>query len=165
MATTSPVAVPAPVRRTVARDTTPDPPVSALVALVARVAERRPELAGRADRAAALLASRTVVEAGPGRWLVQSQSNREGFYQVTFAATADGRLVTPSACTCPDAGRGDGACCKHQLAVWMLAQWRAESRLRAAVVPAPRPSAALRVSAADHAEMSALVASNGRRRA
>ena len=127
-----------------AQPTTPAPvvPTFSLPTLrqaLAALHAEQPEHGARLDRAAAILATRTLERFGAS-WLVESESHPGQYYMVT-------RDGYGARCLCPDYRERGGLACKHILAVTLLARCErletdAEQAVRdeGNVVPFPTPT-------------------------
>jgi hypothetical protein len=102
-----------------AQPTTPTPvvPTFSLPTLrqaLAALHAEQPEHGARLDRAAAILATRTLERFGTG-WLVESETLPGQYYLVS-------RDGYGARCLCPDYRERGGLACKHILAVTLLAR-------------------------------------------
>jgi hypothetical protein len=82
--------------------------VSTLREIVARGKQRRPELAGRIERAAMIALFRAIGRQEDGTFLVESDSRPGQFYRVN------------GTCDCPDHAKAPDGWCKHRLAIGLL---------------------------------------------
>ena len=127
------------------QDTTPAPAITlaTLRAVLAMGQAAHPDLAPRMERAALIVALRSIQPAmaasnrGVGYWVEASDGSRE------YWVTLDARGYHGDRCTCPDA-QCRGNPCKHSIAVRLLqACERAEQRAQATpanVIPFPTPT-------------------------
>ncbi len=119
------------------QDTTPAPTITlaTIKAVLAKGQAAHPDLAGRMDKAAHILATRSVEPSGDdGRsWWVESETAAQQFYLVV--STPHG----PWVCTCKDFERRHDWC-KHALAVALLRRCQEAGGTPPPPAPIPFPT-------------------------
>jgi uncharacterized Zn finger protein len=94
-----------------------DTTLSALRLLVEQLKQRRPDLATRAEKAAAIVLLRDVCTTDQARvYLVGSETRPDQAYRVN---------LNDRACSCPDSEKAPDRWCKHRIAVALIGKVQA----------------------------------------
>ena len=112
-----------------AQPSTPAISLATLRAVLAELHAQEPEHGARLDRAASIVAIRSI-ERTAGGYLVESERDPGTFYLVTLSPFG-------AACICQDYRRRNGLACKHILATKLL---RLCERMAAEQAPIPFPT-------------------------